>query len=145
MAIDNFDGEYRFLSNFYYPSVVKDDMGLEYTSVEAAYQAAKTLDYAKREPFTCMSPNQAKKVGRTLQPLRPDWEEVKIEVMRGFLKQKFSDPELKQKLLDTGSRELIEGNWWGDRFWGVCKGKGKNWLGKLLMELRNELRLTKSS
>jgi predicted NAD-dependent protein-ADP-ribosyltransferase YbiA (DUF1768 family) len=43
-------------------------------------------------------------------------------------------------LLETGDAELIEGNDWGDTFWGVCGGKGNNFLGKLLMEVRKELR-----
>ncbi len=135
--IDNFNGEYRFLSNFYLPSPVTDDMGLVYSSVEAAYQAAKSLDKEVRIPFTTMSPSQSKKFGKKVV-LRPDWETVKISIMRGFLQQKFSDPVLKQKLLDTGDQELIEGNWWHDVWWGVCNGVGQNWLGKLLMEIRGK-------
>jgi predicted NAD-dependent protein-ADP-ribosyltransferase YbiA (DUF1768 family) len=43
-------------------------------------------------------------------------------------------------LIDTGDQELIEGNWWGDVIWGVCNGKGENHLGKILMEVRKELK-----
>ena len=56
--------------------------------------------------------------------------------MRDALIQKFSDKKLQKKLIDTGDAELIEGNWWGDKFWGVCEGEGENHLGKLLMEVR---------
>ena len=49
------------------------------------------------------------------------------------------NPELKQKLLETGNQELIEGNTWNDTFWGVCNGQGQNWLGKILMLARSEL------
>ena len=79
------------------------------------------------------------RLGRRIE-LRPDWEEVKIEIMRQVLKSKFThNPELREKLIATGNTELIEGNNWNDRFWGVCRGVGKNHLGKLLMEIRAEL------
>ena len=59
--------------------------------------------------------------------------------MEYLLLQKFFIPELREKLLATGNEELIEGNWWGDTYWGVCKGKGENNLGKSLMKIRTEL------
>ena len=49
-------------------------------------------------------------------------------------------PELGNLLIATGDAELIEGNIWRDTYWGVCNGVGKNRLGELLMQLRNELR-----
>ncbi len=142
MTIDKFSGANEFLSNFY-PHRIRYD-GKWYASTEHAYQAAKTTDAEKRKPFQIrkgqktVPANKAKKLGRRLK-LRPDWESVKVKVMEDCLRAKFADPQLKQKLLDTGTQELIEGNWWGDRFWGVCKGTGQNMLGKLLMELRDEL------
>ena len=42
-------------------------------------------------------------------------------------------------LLATGKATLVEGNSWGDTFWGVCRGKGKNMLGKILMRVRKRL------
>ena len=48
-------------------------------------------------------------------------------------------PDLKEKLLSSGSVHLIEGNDWNDREWGVCNGEGKNKLGKILMRIRGEL------
>jgi hypothetical protein len=60
--------------------------------------------------------------------------------MYGLILGKFQDPELKTKLLATGDAELIEGNWWGDVYWGVCNGEGRNELGKILMQVRDELR-----
>ena len=65
-------------------------------------------------------------------------------VQRGFLEQKFSNPQLRQMLVDTGDEELIEGNTWGDVIWGVYKGVGTNWLGKLLMEIREKAKNEKS-
>ena len=70
--------------------------------------------------------------------MRADWEEVKIEIMEEALRLKFDDPHLKDLLLATGDKELIEGNTWNDQFWGVCNGVGENNLGKLLMKLRKE-------
>lgn len=135
--IERFDGEYRFLSNFWPAVVVFDEM--EYQSVEHAYQAAKTLDRALRAKIrTARTAGEAKRIGKNL-PLRPQWEELKLPIMEGLLRQKFHDPGLRRLLLATAPRQLVEGNWWGDHFWGVCRGKGQNHLGKLLMKIRDEL------
>lgn len=138
MTIVEFRGEYRFLSNFY-PAEVELD-GKEYPSVEHAFQAAKTLNPLSRARIhVCETAGGAKRLGKTV-PLREDWEEVKIDVMTNLVTQKFSrHPELKEKLLATGDRELVEGNWWGDTFWGVCRGTGENHLGKILMQVRDWL------
>lgn len=139
MSIKSFDGEYRFLSNFY-PCRVRDKFGLWYNSTEAAYQAAKSNDVLERVAFTDLTdPSAAKKMGRKLT-LRADWDTIKLDVMRKLIKQKFaSGSALAQRLIATGDEELIEGNWWGDKFWGVFKGQGENHLGKLLMERRKEI------
>jgi N-glycosidase YbiA len=139
LAIDKFEGQYRYLSNFWAAPVELD--GEVYRSVEHAYQAAKTIDltYRKRihEAYT---PNDAKKLGRKV-PLRAGWEEMKVSCMAYLVWMKFSThDELGIKLVATGDAELIEGNWWGDVFWGVCKGQGQNMLGKILMQVRTDLR-----
>jgi predicted NAD-dependent protein-ADP-ribosyltransferase YbiA (DUF1768 family) len=61
--------------------------------------------------------------------------------MRFGLALKFSDPVLREMLLDTGDAILEEGNMWNDTFWGIDlnTGKGQNHLGRLLMERRAEL------
>ena len=69
-----------------------------------------------------------------------DWEEIKDSIMYLGLRQKFHNPTLQKKLLATGEEELIEGNWWNDTYWGVCNGVGQNNLGKILMEVRDEIR-----
>ena len=127
--IVEFDGEYAFLSNFYDSPIFYE--GITYPTNEHFFQAMKTLDLAKR-------------MGRNVQ-LRPDWEKVKVDVMRTGLMLKFTDAALAEKLLATGDEELVEGNWWHDNTWGNChctecsrKG-GRNLLGMLLMELRKEL------
>lgn len=140
MDITSFSGDYRFLSNFYPCTVVLD--GMTYPSVEHAYQAAKTLWHHKRLPFTSgglLTAGEAKRRGQDLT-IRKDWEQVKIDVMRGLLEQKFcSDQSLFAQLLNTENFYLVEGNTWGDTFWGVCNGKGKNHLGLLLMDIRQSL------
>lgn len=136
MAINSFAGEYRFLSNFYPASVMFE--GIIYPSVEHAYQAAKTLDLSQRDQIWSMTAAKAKRFGRKVT-LRPDWDEVKIDIMKELLVDKFQHPHLRDWLRATGTEELTEGNWWGDTFWGVCQGKGENMLGKLLMEVRQEL------
>lgn len=137
-VIDSFQGEFRFLSNFF-PAEVSLD-GVEFPSVEHAYQAAKNFDKDRRLKFVGLTAGQAKREGRKTAT-RPDWEQVKVSVMTKLVTEKFTrNLELQKKLLDTGDAELIEGNTWGDVFWGVCKGKGENHLGKILMQVREVIR-----
>jgi len=134
--INRFDGtQYAFLSNFYEP-IRLHYFGLDFTNSEAAYQAAKCTTLEEMQKFSKLDANKSKKKGKSVK-LRPDWEEVKIRVMREVVMQKFTqNDELRKLLKDTGEEELVEGNWWNDRFWGVCGGVGENWLGKILMETR---------
>lgn len=137
--IESFSGVNRFLSNFY-PIAINFD-GHQYSSVEHAYVAAKSHDEAFRETVRATkNAGEAKRLGR-LVTLRNDWEDVKIDVMYMLLCTKFSvatpaHESLLYKLLETGDKELVEGNTWGDTFWGVCNGFGQNQLGKLLMKIR---------
>ena len=138
--ISSFRGEYAFLSNFYQCEV--EFAGLKYHSSEAAYQACKTLDESERFKLTRLwEARRAKNLGRKLT-LRSDWNDVKIGFMREVLRSKFyQNKDLAEELLDTKQEELVEGNNWKDTFWGVCKEQGENHLGKLLMELRSEIRV----
>lgn len=138
--IDSFEGKHRFLSNFYNlsPDSIRYD-DILWASVEAAYQAMKTMDREHRIEISWMSASQAKKAGRSLK-LRGDWDQVKLTIMEELLRLKFSQPHLQELLTGTGDAELIEGNWWGDQFWGICRGIGQNHLGKLLMKIRAENR-----
>jgi len=144
--IDHFFGNYRFLSNFWPAEVIYD--GFTFPSVEHAYQAAKSLDTLNLLYFTTTPPpgidghsrvltaGEAKRRGRTLN-IRSDWEDVKISVMAALVYDKFyRHVDLREKLLDTKSSILVEGNTWGDRFWGVCGGEGQNHLGQILMNTR---------
>jgi len=140
-TIKAFVGQYRFLSNFYPSPIIWNDW--RYTTAEHLFQARKTMTEKDRELIRKIpSPKQAKSLGGTVK-LRPDWEEVKLQVMKNVLKLKFTqNPELFQKLISTGFMELEEGNCWHDNYWGICKcrkckyKKGQNHLGLLLMEVR---------
>ena len=142
-AIKEFRGKYYFLSNFSsYPVTYQ---GIQYKNNEAAFQSMKVLDEKKRKQFENLPPNKAKALGRRVA-LRNDWESVKDRIMYEIVKAKFTDnPELANQLLDTGDAELVEGNHWNDTYWGVCKGKGLNKLGKILMRVRDELKEERSS
>lgn len=146
--IKGFFGEYRFLSNFWPAKVFLD--GEEYSCTENAYQAAK---YKKedREYFKTCSPKESIVFVRENPPTgysEEGWANVKLEVMQGFLIQKFDqqlNPDNYERLLETGEKYLEETNYWEDTFWGVHKtdvkedGIGENNLGKLLMEIRENL------
>lgn len=137
MKIDSFTGGFKDLSNFE-PSIIRYK-GLDFPSVEHAYQAAKATNMVDLEAIRqAPTAGASKRLGKKVQ-LRPDWEQVKIPLMMNFLRQKFSAEPRKAFLLSTGTHTLIEGNTWGDTFWGVCNGKGQNWLGKCLMQVRLEL------
>ncbi len=85
---------------------------------------------------------EAKKIGRSIK-LRPDWEDIKFDVMLYALRYKSSmnNPILRSKLMQTGNSYLQEANLWNDKIWGVCMdtGEGENNLGRLLMQVREEI------
>ena len=136
--IDQFRGEHAFLSNFHRHPLHWD--GRTWPTAEAAFQAAKTHDARERERIrTAPSPAQAKRLGRRVD-LRPDWERVKDDVMHAILQAKFAAPQLRAALVATGDAELIEGNHWGDVYWGRVDGRGRNQLGRTLMRIRADIR-----
>ena len=84
------------------------------------------------------NPQMAKRIGKKVK-LREDWEDVKVSLMREIVEVKFiQNKEIRDKLIKTYPSDLIEENTWNDRTWGVCKGKGKNLLGIILMEVRDK-------
>lgn len=144
-TIARFRGEYKFLSNFA-PSPFK--MGdYIYPTVEHAYQEAKTDDPERKKLIReALTPGEAARLGRAPETVvRPDWNSVKVDVMRKLVGLKFdSNPDLAKKLVDTYPDLLIEGNNWHDNFFGVCTCprchnsdvQPQNWLGEMLMEIR---------
>jgi ribA/ribD-fused uncharacterized protein len=163
--IDEFRGPTRWLSNFgIVPKLYA--FGVFITTTEHGYQAAKCENPEEREEILiAKTPGRAKALGQKVA-LRPDWEDVKDHVMYTLLRRKFAsiNKELHDQLLATGNEILVEGNDWGDRYWGAekvprrsgieCtedhwwpedgssdyKWVGKNQLGILLMQVRSELR-----
>lgn len=138
--IAGFVGEHRWLSNFW-PSAVTLD-GVAYSTVEHAYQAAKTVSPAVREVIRAAPDAKTAKRRGTQVVLRPGWDAMRVDVMRALLGQKFAPgTDLGARLEATRGRALVEANWWHDTFWGRCDcarhaGAGANTLGRLLMELR---------
>lgn len=167
--IDLFRNTYSWLSNFYFSPVKYEGTWFPYS--ENAFQAKKSSHLSNEEIaryigvenmvkyqlspdmknlgycyFSKIKPSEAKKMGRII-PVRPDWETIKVDVMKDIVRLKFTQSsELKARLLATGDEELIEGNLWHDNFWGNCTCnncrsiKGTNMLGQILMEVREELK-----
>ncbi len=116
--------------------------GYRWRTMEHYFQAMKFVGTEQFEKIlNSGSPKQAKALGQSRAiPIRNDWEEVKEEVMLEGLRAKFKDPFLKELLLGTGKRVLVENSPY-DKYWGIGpNGKGKNRLGILLMLLRDELK-----
>ena len=154
-VIDHFEGKYSFLSNFYasllhWTHPAWTHIGpTGWMTLEHAYQAAKTPNkYIALEIASTSTPGQAKRAGRKIEAkyFRKDWEEIKDDVMLELLRIKFSDPYLREKLMETGNAVLIEGNTWHDNYWGRCRCQrceskmGNNMLGVLLMQVRQEIK-----
>ena len=146
--ISGFINSFSWLSNFH-PCQIKYEGGI-YSSLEAAYQAAKLEDLSARKPFEWMTASTSKSNGKRVN-CRANWEEMKVGVMLDCLRIKFNHDALQKRLLATGDRELIHLNTHHDRFWGMVwynqkeslHGNvlvGENMLGKLLMQVRNEIR-----
>lgn len=143
-VIDSFFGEYRFLSNFYPSPMVID--GVSFSCNEQWYVFNKCRDAADQKAVLKLNKPGAMKRFGSQQPVKHNWAEIKLDVMLRGLRAKFSqNADLRARLVRTGTRQLIEGNWWGDTFWGVNYnaergpvGEGQNHLGRLLMQVRAE-------
>jgi ribA/ribD-fused uncharacterized protein len=139
-AIVGFNGDYRFLSNFYSAPItyiLGNTEIITFPTSEHFYQAMKVRGDVNRQKHIASleKPGEAKRLGKV-----PSSEEERIYTMREALWYKFKySNELKERLIYTHPRKLIESNTWGDKFWGVCNGEGQNLLGRLLMELRSIL------
>jgi hypothetical protein len=160
--ITSFRDQRAYLANPYRCPVVFE--GIEYPGAEWAFQAAKSLDPGFRMYIAAMARWQdAKAAGRSVV-LRPTWDGVRRVVMMRILLDKFShrNPGLAAALVTTGTAVLVEGNDWGDDFWGAVSPEaiwrqagtvlptwdtgdgrflaGHNWLGQQLMMIRDLIR-----
>lgn len=141
--INKFSGDYAFLSNFYTCPVYYG--GLFFKNSEAAFHAQKSLDNLTKCEFTHLDGREAKRKGRKVK-LRADWESVKTRIMFEIVLAKFmQNKKLREMLLNTGDELLVEGNTWNDRFWGAVNGEGENYLGRILMSVREIVRMTEQS
>lgn len=134
-------GDYGFLSNFYRSPIIID--GVTWKTTEHYYQASKFDNPQSRFKIqNCATPGEAAHLGRGLPGIRPDWEDVKDEIMLKAVRAKFDQhPDLTTKLLATGEDEIIEDSA-SDRYWGNGKdGTGKNRLGQIHVQVRGEIRV----
>jgi ribA/ribD-fused uncharacterized protein len=136
---EGFFGELRYLSNFHLCSITYE--GITYPSSEHLYMAFKTTDNTIRQSIANISESkEVKKFGRTID-LRPNWDNIRVKMMYIAVSEKFKqNKNLADKLIDTGDLELVEHNWWRDKFWGKHFDEGENNLGKILMRVRKELK-----
>jgi hypothetical protein len=157
MTIDKFSGEYEFLSNFYFsPIVVRMEYApnkytkMAFSTLEHAFHAKKMRDFRHVELIQSQpTPKEAKLLGKRL-PRVNNWHDIRVPEMTKLVDIKFPldyevytniefISQLTQQLLSTEDEELIEGNYWDDRFWGVCNGRGENNLGKILVARRTKV------
>lgn len=141
--IEDFRKTYYFLSNFFPSTVSYKDC--EFPTVEHAFQAAKCTSAADFDKIlNCRTPYEAKKLGR-LVAIKDNWDSQRVNIMREILREKFcNNANLKELLVNTGQRKIVEGNYFHDNYWGQCLCEehrhiqGENMLGELLMKIRNE-------
>jgi len=139
-----FKDEYEWLSNFSDCEIEYE--GIKYPSVEHFYVAMKTTDPKIRSEISELpTSGKAKRFGRKLEKegmVRPEWEDLKVSIMKFALDEKYSQEPYKSLLIETGDIEIQEGNMWGDTFWGIDleSGEGRNTLGKMIMKIRKKLR-----
>lgn len=139
-----FKGNYFFLSNYYERPM--EYRGYRCTSSESAYQAMKAKEEKMKEHICGLSADDARHLAHKLEKedknFRIDnWDNLKYGIMLDIVREKFNQhKDLATKLVATGNSYLEEGNNWGDIYYGVCNGVGQNNLGKILMQVRKELR-----
>ena len=137
-AINSFKGRYAFLDNCF--SCHFTWQGLEYSCAEAAFQSSKCEDKSERLVYADCSADKATSLGKDQVPYS-GWEDARLDIMESILKAKFSqNPDLMEKLIDTGNRILINGNKTNNTFWGVnlYSWKGENHLGRIIMNIRDK-------
>jgi len=163
-AVTEFRGAYRLFSNMFQVPVAWGDAVTApqlWACNELPYVLAKTLSAEERERgiavFERAEARDAERAGLAIRrwgrrlTLRPDWEVTKRSVMLALVRDKFArNAALGEALIATGERPIEEGNSWGDVYWGIARravpargirvGDGENHLGRILMQVREELR-----
>ena len=133
--------EYRWLSNMTRVNI--HHKGLCYPSTENFYQAMKYCDRETRLHISKLSPFASKKYSREWCITNENFDSMKLEIMLYAQRKKYQEEPFRSMLLATGECLLEEGNWWGDKFWGVDikTREGENHLGKIIMKVRSELNI----
>lgn len=136
-----FINEYSFLSNMY-PCQIRYG-GETFPCVETAFQYMKCCDSNDKKRFRkngdWVDGFTARKLGRQVKLIK-DWNSARLVIMYELLEEKFYNNEkLRKALKDTGDLYIEEENNWNDTFWGVCNGVGQNLLGKMIMEIRQNI------
>lgn len=162
MTIERFRDDYFFLSNMYPLNIpITTRLGVEVYSSEQVYMADRFADpVVQLRVALARGPDDDQRIykdGLAAKELAHELISIgeeqiaEFEVVKGALmyiavSKKFSaNPDIAEKLIDTADEELVEGNDWGDRYWGVSpigSKNGLNKLGKILMQVRSELRLS---
>lgn len=139
--ITRFKGKYLFLSSMYICPI--QYKGIKYNSSEVAFQSMKFDNEEMRREIAKLSAKAAHEIGKKY-PLRKNWHNIKEDIMYDITLCKFKqNRDLAKKLLSTGNKELIQENNWNDTVWGTVNGIGENKLGKILMKVREEIKLMK--
>jgi len=139
--IKDFQGNYRWLSNFAPVTISIENRN--YPSVEHAYMSFKS-DESTWKDFCANENNSAGKVKMTSRKIKliEDWNDsFRLKLMEDLIRVKFNQEPYKSNLLATGNQNIQEGNYWNDKFFGIClkTGMGENHLGRLIMKIRDEL------
>lgn len=130
-------GDYEFLAMTYnYPITVD---GITYTNAEAAFWSQRIMDKKARNKLSRLSAMKARAKALQAEPI-DDWDETKDDILKRILEIKFKDESLRMRLLSTGDALILNNNTYRDEYYGIYNGKGKNVLGKMLMELRSSLK-----
>lgn len=146
--------DYKWLSSFNKANAFEYN-GKIYPTVEHAFQAQKIdLDDPKKDEYQDkftdekLAPNEAKKMGgkgyfksNNYSFRAKDWDKVKLSIMKDIVSEYYkSNPDMAKKLVETGDKKLVHKGFGIDGFWGVTKKENNNHHGKILMEMREELK-----
>lgn len=138
-----FTGDYSFLSNFYPCHIIDPSTKLLFLSAENLYQSRKFSEFGSKLHISTLTAGQAKRYGEKFSPEFSNWHDVKLWEMGKVVSAKFQQNGfLLERLLATENYQLIEANMWRDTFWGRCQcdkcfGSGTNFLGLILMGIRD--------
>jgi ribA/ribD-fused uncharacterized protein len=131
-------------SPIWLPCPLDGDVLVEHPTVEHAFQAAKATSWPDfRSVWFASTPAEAKRIGQWEIRARPDWESHRFHAMLAALRAKYRIPRFREALLATGDRPLAEDSP-SDFEWGARDGHGgytgRNYLGRALMRVRDEIR-----